>query len=214
MDARRYGWADDDERLTAACLTAVTGIEVEEVVRRFGGDLTSERHATFDEAFNPYPDAQYVLFDDRGETVLLAENNGWQGSRPEVAEAVSPGGALGSLYWSVNAGMAFLYAEDGVVVAWFDPLLIEQPWSGARPESVRETARDLRFGVERARSDALVLLERLTGVSFEQSWFDRPHRCVAVPGTDEYEPLTLEAYASLTRRALREWWRSFRGKGS
>ena len=59
-------WVDDDERLGAACFTAVTGVEVDEVVRRFGGSLATERTATFEEAFNPYPDAQYLLTGARG----------------------------------------------------------------------------------------------------------------------------------------------------
>jgi hypothetical protein len=162
------------------CFTAVVGIEADEAIRRFGGDLGTERAATFEEAFNPYPDAQYLVFDRLGEGVLIGENNGWEGSRVEVAQLVSPGGRLASVYWSVNADMSFLYAVDGGVVAWFDPLLIEQGWVGSDPDAVTDVGRDLSFGVEGAHTDSFVLLERLTGVVVEPSWLEEAHRCVDV----------------------------------
>jgi hypothetical protein len=77
--------------------------------------------------------------------------------------------------------MTFGYAEDGVVVALFDPLLIEQTWSGADPERVRRASTDLTFGVDAARSDSLALVERLTHVRLVLEWLDAPHRCVDVP---------------------------------
>jgi hypothetical protein len=82
----------------------------------------------------------------------------------------------------VNADVTFTYAEDGVTVACFDPLLIEHPWLGANPESIRERAHGLRFGVERARSDSLALVERLTGVRLDRARLEKPHRCVDAPG--------------------------------
>ena len=97
------------------------------------------------------------------------------------------------------------------LVAWFDPVLVEHPWSGSDPGWVRERARDLRFGVGRSRSDALVLLERLTGVRVERSWLERPHRCFDVPDP-ESAPLSVGAYTSFVRQALRAWWRSLLGR--
>jgi hypothetical protein len=175
-----YDWVDNDALLAAACLTGVVGVSAEEVVRRFGADLMTERSATFDDAFNDMSTARLV-FDDVHGGVLVAENNGWEGSRPEVVEAVSDGSRVASIYWNVNAVMRFTYAENGVVVACFDPLFVEQTWIGADPASIRERASDLEFGVERPLSDSLTLIERLTGVGFERSWFEQPHRCVAIP---------------------------------
>lgn len=179
-DADRCAWVDEGERPMAACFTAVLGVDVEEAVRRFGGELATQRVATFDEAFNEYPDTQHLLYERVGDAVLVAEHNGWEGSRPEVAEAVSRDGRLASVYWSVNADMSFVYAVEGIVVAWFDPLLIEQPWAGSDPGAVVELCRDLSFGVEGALRDSFTLLERLTGVVIEQDWLLVPHRCVDV----------------------------------
>lgn len=168
-DAARYEWVEKDDRLMAACFTVVTRSDEEEVARGFGGILSSERRSTFDAAFNDFPKTMHLVFDRMGNAVIIAENNGWEGSRPEVAEAVSRECRYASVYWSVNADMTFVYASGGNIVAWFDPLLIEQPWAGSDPDTVKEAARDLPFGVEAPRAASLALAERLTGVSLQQA---------------------------------------------
>jgi hypothetical protein len=173
-DAEAYGWADDDVRLDAFCLTAVTGVARDEVVRGFDGDLKTEASSTFVDAFNGYASPSYVLVEVVAGGVLAAENNGWQGVQHEIARRVSLGGALAAFYRSVNADMAFVHAIDGAVRASFDPLLEDVP-----PE-LSEQAAGLRFGDE-VESSALALLERLTGVRVEQGWFDEPHSRFDVP---------------------------------
>jgi hypothetical protein len=209
---RQYAWVEDDEELSAACFTAVTGVGVEEVVRRFGADPTAERTATFAEAFNALTGRAPLLYDELDGDVLVAENNGWQGSRPEVLEGVSRGGRAASVYWSVNADMAFVYAVDGVVVAWFDPLLVEHEWTGSDPDSVRRQATDLPFGLHGPRSASLALVERLIGAHLEQSWLGQPHRCADVTDADEVTLPSVESYRSFVRQALGAWWRDLRGK--
>lgn len=211
-DATGYAWVEDDDELSAACFTAVTGVGVEEVVRRFGADRTSERTAMFADTFNALTGSAPLLYDELDGHVLVAENNGWQGSRIEALEAVSRGGRAASVCWSVNADMSFLYAVDGVVVAWFDPLLVEHGWTGSDPESVRRQATDLPFGVEGPRSASLALVERLTGAHLERSWLERPHRCAVVPGADEVMLPSVEDYRSFVRQALGAWWRDLRRK--
>jgi hypothetical protein len=118
--ASRYAWVEGDDLLAAACFTVILGIDADEVARRFGGDLSTERSATFERAFNDYPETQYLVFDVVEDSVVAAENNGWEGARPDVAAAVSRGGLLSCVYWSVNADMTFLHAVDGNVIAWLD----------------------------------------------------------------------------------------------
>jgi len=209
---RRYGWVESSELLEAACFTAVVGVPIDEVIRRFGADPSSERRMTFAESFTTPRGATTLVCDELDGAVLVAENNGWQGSRGEVAEEVSRGGRFASVYWSANADMSFLYLEDGVVVAAFDPLLVEHPWSGSDPDSVRRRARDLPFGVDLPRAASLALLERLTGTRLGRGWLEQPHRCLDVP---DLQPgvFSQEVYRSLVRQALRSWWRRFRGKG-
>ena len=170
----------NDDALMAACITIVTGLDASEAVRRLGGNLATERASTFDDAFNAYPETQHVLFDELPNGVVLVENNGWEGSRPEVASKLSRESVLVSVYWSVNSDMSFMYAVDGDVVAWFDPLLVEQPWSGSDPGALDEHTNDLEFGVERALEDSFRLAELVTGIEVQREWFDVPHRCVDV----------------------------------
>jgi hypothetical protein len=179
-DAVRFAWVEDDERLGAACFTALVGVDADEAVTRLGGLPETERQATFEEAFNPYPDAQFLVFDGLPPGVLLAENNGWEGSRPELADALSGGGKLATVYWSVNADMSFLYAVDGVLLTLFDPLLFDQPRTGAEPRALDDLVADLPFGVEAPRAASFALLERLTGMTVEPEWLDVAHRCVDV----------------------------------
>ena len=122
------------------------------------------------------------------------------------------GGKAASVFWSVNADMSFLYVVDGVVVAWFDPLLVEHPWTGSDPESVRRRTANLPFGLEGPRSASLALVGRLTGIHLERGWLERPHRCVDVPDTEHVALPTVEQYRSFVRQALRAWWRDLRGK--
>ena len=170
----------NDDALMAVCVTIVTGLDAAEAVRRLGGNVATERASTFDEAFNAYPETAHVLFDALPRGVLLVENNGWEGSRPEVASKLSRDGELVSIYWSVNAHMRFMYAVDGDVVVWFDPLLVEQSWAGSDPEALDEHTNDLEFGEERALEDSFLLAELVTGVAVQREWFDVPHRCVDV----------------------------------
>jgi hypothetical protein len=179
-DADSFRWAESDERLTAACFTAVVGVGADEVARRFGGDLPARRRETFADAFNEYPLTHSLVFDDVPGGVLVAENNGWEGARLEVATAVSRGGRLASAYWSVNADMTFVHAVDGVPLAVFDPLLIESPWWVGDRGSLPARIDDLPFGVEAPRAAAFALVERLTGVRIEASWLDVAHSVVDI----------------------------------
>ena len=213
--AARYAWIEEheeDEQLSAACFTAVTGVASAEVVRRFGADPATARTATFAGSFNELTGSTPLVYDELDGGVLVAENNGWQGSKTEVLEAVSRGGTAASVYWSVNADMSFLYVVDGVLVAWFDPLLVGHAWSGSDPESVRRQTVSLPFGLDGPRSASLALVERLTGIRLERRWLERPHRCVDVPDTEPVALPRVEEYRSFVRQALRAWWRDLRGQ--
>lgn len=170
-----YAWVENDARLDAYCVTAVTGVPLDEVVRRFGGDPKTASRATFEDAFNGAPHPTWILVDEIGPGVLVAENNGWWGVQEDVGRRVSAGGRLASFYVNVNAVMAFLCAIDGDVVAWFDPLLEDVP------ESLAVEAAGLDFG-DRVEGSCFALLERLTGVPVGERWLlEELHLRVAVP---------------------------------
>src|SRR5687767_4735341 len=78
-----------------------------------------------------YP--QFVLAARRGDWVVDVEDNGWEGSRPEVLRAVSASTRAVSVYENVNAQGYFSLAVDGAVAVQFELLF---PWrrSGSQPD--------------------------------------------------------------------------------
>lgn len=80
--AAPYAWVEDhedEEQLSAACFTVVAGVRVEEVLRRFGADPSTERTATLAESFNELTGAAPLLADEVDAGVVVAENNGSRG---------------------------------------------------------------------------------------------------------------------------------------
>jgi hypothetical protein len=178
--ADSFGWVEDDPALTAACFTALVGVDPDEAAQRLGGDLATRRLATFADAFNEYPETAYLVVDELAGGVLVAENNGWEGATPEVVGPASAGGRLASVYWSVNADMTFVYAVGGQVTAMFDPLLFEGEWWTGDPGSLGASIDDLPFGVASPRAASFALIERLVGLRLERSWLAQPHPCFDV----------------------------------
>jgi hypothetical protein len=172
--ATGYAWAEDDPRLDAFCLSALTGVAVEQVLDAFSARPETEARAAFAESFNDFPSSTYVLVDETSGGVLVAESNGWWGVQEAILRKASRGGRMASCYRSVNADMLFALAVDGSVEAQFDPLLEEVP------DPLREAASGLRFDVSTTAS-SLALVELLTGVRLEQGWIEDAHRRFDVP---------------------------------
>lgn len=172
-----YGWV---EELEAFCFTALVGLDVDEAIRRLGGDPgQADRRRTFDECFWPADGPQWAQIGRVGEGLLVAEHNGWRAE--EVAEVLSRGATLACFFRNVHAVMHFVYAVNGRVLAEFDPLLDPRPRTGADPRAISVALQGLPFGLFNAESSALALLERLTGVPVARTWLDTPQRAVALP---------------------------------
>jgi len=165
---------DLDERISAICVSVVSGVGLDEVILRFGGDVTTSTRTTFADAFNSHPGPTYVLAAESAAGVVVAENNGWWGVR--LAERVSCGGTLAAYSSSGNADMTYVHAVDGTVVATFDPLLDEVT------SALAAAAVGLDFDDESVGAPSFALLARFTGVRIEQHWLlDEPHLRVVVP---------------------------------
>jgi uncharacterized protein DUF6461 len=170
-----YRWAQWNPRLDAYCVTAVAGGSRQDVLSAFEAERGSETLATFEEAFNDFPETSYVLVDEVPGGALAVENNGWQGVQEEVVTALSRGATVAAFYRNVNAVMTFVHAMGGRVLTSFDPLLDEVP---------SELAHDtdgLPFGAEHAEPSSLALLERLTGIRLDEDWLASPHSRFDVP---------------------------------
>ena len=168
------------EDLEAFCFTAVVGIDLDEAVRRLGGNPTgADNRRTFEECFWPADGPQWAQVGVVGGGLLVAEHNGWRAE--ESAERLSQGARLACFFRNVQAVMHFVYAVDGSVLAEFDPLLDRRPQQGTDPLAIEPALRGLPFGLFAAEPSSMALLERLTGVRVEQSWLEAPQRAVALP---------------------------------
>ena len=175
VGADAYEWAQNDPRLDAFCVTAVAGARREQVLDAFRVDRSTETPATFEEAFNGFPAPTYVLVDKVPGGVLAMENNGWWGVDADVVASASRAASLASYYKNVNAVMTFVHAENGVLLAMFDPLLDDVP------SALAQRAEGLPFGVGHAQASAFALLERLTGIRLDESWLAARHSRFDVP---------------------------------
>jgi hypothetical protein len=165
-----YAWV---EALEAYCFTAVVGVEPDEAMRRLGGDPASCQPRTFAECFWAADGPQWAQIGLVDGGVLVAEHNGWRAE--ESVEALSRGGRLACFFRNVQAVMRFVYAENGRVMADFDPLIDD------RPATVGRATDGLPFGLFAAEPSALVLVERLTGVRVRRSWLEKPQPAVPFP---------------------------------
>lgn len=107
------------------------GLDKAELVRRLGGDLASARlaHST-----------DRDMLDELGQqfdhVVEVGWCDGWAFAyewngvllQPEVVRALSAGTAAVSVFCNVNAVTRFCYAEDGTIIADFDPIHARDRW--------------------------------------------------------------------------------------
>jgi hypothetical protein len=177
-----YAWLDrDDPRLSGLSLTLVRPAGPEALARlhptrTFEGELSLSEagHRVLDVLDNS---KLAVQVDELDGWTSLIEPFGWAGATPEVLARLSVGGRAVNVYWNVNALMHVGWADDGRIVASFDPLLDDRLGS-REPEEA-----ELPFGVpDRALSAAFVLVERLTGIRIEPAWLlDRARPTSEIP---------------------------------
>jgi hypothetical protein len=166
----RYGWASLAQPM---CVSLVRDRSPEEVLAGLAREMTVEiGPGPFDVAMQwvqaqDYQDlASLAWAVPVGNWTLAVEENGWQAVTPSVARALSADTRLVAYYWSVNADMTFLLAEDGNIVRQFDPLLGYDD-GVARHGTPLPEEEGLPFGLAGARQAAFALIERLTGVSVQ-----------------------------------------------
>ena len=106
----RYQWANEDYDLSWT-VAAVEGRPEAEVIRAYGGDPNHPIGSMpFADTMALVPeedlgDYGFIQTMATGRHVVVLENNGWLGSRPELAERVTAdGGAGGSVRAAPHAG--------------------------------------------------------------------------------------------------------------
>ena len=126
-------WLDNHREVY--CVTFAQGLDEAELLRRFGGDLSLAQSICFDDW------GSIEALQALGEVVQVGWCNGWafvhedivalRGMFPEVLRSVSAGTVAVSVSCDVNAFTRFCCAEDGTIVADFDP--IDPPFEDASP---------------------------------------------------------------------------------
>jgi hypothetical protein len=180
--AAGYAWLKDD---CVFCCSLVRGLDEVEVLRRLGGERGQPRTLTAGEAgalsgsFHAgYP--QLVLVAKAAGWSVAVEDNGWEGTRPEVLRALSRGTRAVSVHSTVGALGHFNYAVDGEVLVRFE-LLFPQRRLGSQPDLLLPQMRAV--GLDPGRHEpsyddaviaALALAERITGVHLDPTLLDGP----------------------------------------
>ncbi|HEX6777734.1 MAG TPA: DUF6461 domain-containing protein [Ktedonobacterales bacterium] len=119
----------------AYCVIFVRGLDKAELLRRLGGDPSAARLARSTDC-----DVLEELRQQFDHVVQVGWCDGWAFAyewnglppAPEVLCALSAGTAAVSVYRNVNAVTNFCFAEDGTLVADFDPIHARDQWFWAQ----------------------------------------------------------------------------------
>jgi Family of unknown function (DUF6461) len=183
--AADYAWFEDHWLREAFCITLVRGLDGAELLRRFGGGHGQARALTAAEAGRlssslraGYP--QIVLATRIGGWAVAVEDNGWEGSRPEVLRALSRGTQAVSVYRNVNALGYFSDAVDGELRLQFELLFPQRRW-GSQPDALLAQMRGAGLDPDapeppygQVDTAALALAERVTGVHLDPEALEGP----------------------------------------
>ncbi|WP_189870318.1 DUF6461 domain-containing protein [Streptomyces bluensis] len=120
---------------TAATFTAICTADEDNVIRCFGGDPAQARPGTLSDTTGGWDgEKPRIAISRSGTTVVVVEDNQFQGSREEVLRPLSRLGRAASAFWNVNANSRLSLAEDGLVQSAFDLYRPDQP-HGAAPHA-------------------------------------------------------------------------------
>jgi Family of unknown function (DUF6461) len=107
--------------------------------------------------------------------VMLFEEEGLQGSRPEVLRWLSDGARACSLFWNVERDCSLSYAVYGQVVTALEPIDPSRRW-GKDPAALDGELQVLLAATEADddwRPVAMAVVERCGGVRLDQEWLGR-----------------------------------------
>ena len=163
------------------CLTVVepvtAAVEVIDVAARMGREVRAseagERPTPYDEGGPGYGGTFLAaLVEGR---VMLFEDEGLQGSRPEVLRWLSDRARAWSLFWNVERDCSLSYAVYGHVLTALEPSDPSRRW-GKDPAALDEELQVLVAATEADddwRPAAMAAVERCGGARFDQAWLDR-----------------------------------------
>lgn len=167
----RFDWVRRSSIQEAACLTFVRDNDVVRTAQSFGAVVDQVQRFDFEEfceeSFALQEAYAVIGVRDLGRWLLIVEDNGYQGARPEVLRRVSRGTEAISAFWNVNALTRFSYAADGEVRTSFEALMPEIR-QGTHPDCLEDIRDGLPWpGEDGGGGDSLSLMlalsARITG---------------------------------------------------
>lgn len=164
-DTPDYSWVRDYSRskvAMAACITVATGVSSEDALFAFGGDPEDEAFPWSSEEVGQSIDSMVAIL-SVNEGVVAVEYIGWHGSLLGVLLPLSRAGRAASVYWNVDSETKISIAEAGRFLCAFDPINLDRRW-GEHPRVVDPLIEDLDFAAGAMTEQAMVVLERFTGV--------------------------------------------------
>ncbi|MGW0912332.1 DUF6461 domain-containing protein [Streptomyces sp. NPDC002784] len=164
-------------QMSAATFTVVRGAQEADVIRLFGGQPEHARQVTLATFLTDY-DVERIAVSRSGSTVVILENNGYQGSREEVLRPLSQLGRAASAFWNVNAHSQLSLAEEGLILSSFDSLFPDDIY-GTRPDAWQPLLQGISFGTSDWGA-GLVALQRATGARLDDAWAAGPHLAVNI----------------------------------
>jgi len=149
---------------TAGCVTIVVGMGGNEALKAMGSEPNREVPVAEARGGDGLNWVSLARPEDGlpESSVVLIEDNGWEGVRPEVLKGLSKRGKAASVYWNVNGVVTFACAGRGKLKA-----SVELP----DPEDIDDVPATLRRIIEKASDDTdpvavgLAMAQRFTGVT-------------------------------------------------
>jgi hypothetical protein len=172
---------DDDTWVAgwdALCVTLVRGltaVEAAEAIALEDFHGFGSRGLAADWVFDSgdYNRSQFATGEVDGWTFIW-EENGFQGVAREDGRLLGAASELYSMFWNVNAVMAFVAGREGRVLRHFDPLFHDDPEPSLNIGAPFDAEAGLEWS-EAPRASGLALLSAVTGVSpLDPSLLDAP----------------------------------------
>src|SRR5260370_33070013 len=152
----------------AYCVTFARELDKAEMLRRFNADLSLAQMIRRDDWERLEQLAWFGEIVQAGQSdgwAFVYEDNGLTGTFEDILQSVSAGTVAISVFCNVNSLTRFCYAEDGVLLAHFDP--IDPPFDDPSPklQSLLRQAGITRERYEEGDDDLMATLFTLAQVT-------------------------------------------------
>ena len=194
-EVERAGWVRESTIRDAACLSFVRGTDLGKVAEDFGAVTACGRQLDIDEfceeAFAYQEKHPMIALRPMGDWVLVVEDSGAQGVRPEVLRRAADSEAV-SLHWNEDGRTRFAHTTEGVVRTAFEAVLPEYR-EGTDPDALERLRADLPWSQADPVALMVALAGRVTGLTPGPDWLAGQFATYPVaPWPDDLVPVPLE----------------------